>query len=106
MKHVTLTLCSFFCFLFATTIHSQVSIPHIFQTSGNFGAFVKSIADETKIELSDESKKSIRFDSFIPTFVASGQFKSIKLAYSGGKQCFIQRVAENQFVIQTGRKKL
>lgn len=87
-------------------VNAQVSIPQVFQTSDNFDLFVKSIANESNNELSDESKQSIRYDSFTPAFDESGQFKSITLEYSGGKQCVIQRVSGNEFMIQKGKKKL
>lgn len=85
-------------------VNAQVSIPQVFQTSDNFDLFVKSITNESNNELSDESKQSIRYDSFTPAFDESGQFKSITLEYSGGKQCVIQRVSGNEFVIQKEKR--
>jgi hypothetical protein len=63
MRFHQIILCSTLLFSVFLTffVSAQVSIPQVFQTSDNFDLFVKSIANESKNELSDESKQSILF---------------------------------------------
>ncbi|MDH4472404.1 MAG: hypothetical protein QE487_07330 [Fluviicola sp.] len=110
MQQVILIIYTFFSLLIPAAVNAQVPFPDIFKTEVAFDAFFQQMQSHEEIgnkRLIDEVEtRDIHYDSFIPAFDESGQFNSIKLEYSDGKQCVIQRTSENTFILQKGRKKL
>lgn len=108
MLQIFLTILSV---LFVTQfVQAQLPIKDVFLTKEAFEAFIAEHVhtDELggrKLINEKETNENIS-DSFRPTFDESGKFESIELWQSNGKQYIIQRLSEQTYIVQKGRKKL
>jgi hypothetical protein len=91
-------------------IRAQLPVKNVFLTKEAFETYIAKHVQPNelggrKLLAEKEANENIS-DSFRPTFDDFGTFESIELWQSNGRQYFIQRLSEQTYVVQKGRKKL